>query len=247
MRCDEYHVSWYSNIFEKEADEYHEAHLPKVKKAVKLFDVHENGKILDIGCCDGFFAKLIEEKTKAKMFGLDISKASVEKAVKRGVEAKTMDIDGARLPFENGFFDAVFCGDTIEHIFDTENLVEEVFRILKPNGYFMLTIPNVNAWYNRFLTFFGYLPAWIEPTAGKYKGTPFFKNGFGHVRAFNKRVIKHFLKEKGFEIEKMKGSHVLANKEYGVLGRTVWNAVDSSIAKFAGLSTFIIVKARKPK
>ena len=245
MRCDEYQRKQYSEVFSDESKNYHTFNSSKIKKVVELFEVHERGKILDIGCGDGDFSKAIAKKTGASLYGIDISRDCIKKARSKGIEAKCVDIDGAILPFEDSLFDAVFCGDTIEHIFDTEKLVSEINRMLKPGGYLVISIPNVTAWYNRVLTLFGYLPVWIEPTSQKYRGTPFVKEGCGHVRAFNKRTLKHFLHDRGFIVEKMKGAPIIASDDFGSVQRVLWNTFDPVFSKLVGGSTFIIAKARK--
>ncbi|MBU1135304.1 MAG: class I SAM-dependent methyltransferase [Nanoarchaeota archaeon] len=247
MRCEEYQDAQYSKIFSDESDRYNTFNSVKIKKALSFFENHENSKILDIGCGDGTFSKIIGDSTKAKIFGLDISQSCVDSANEKGIIAKKMDIDGAKLPFMDETFGAVFCGDTIEHIFDTDKLIKEVHRILKPNGYIVISVPNVTAWYNRGLALLGFLPAWIEPTSGEYRGTPFSNMGCGHVRAFNKRVLVHFLEDRGFDIESIKGAHIVADKEFSKTKRALWNSVDSLFSRFPGLSTFIVVKARKLK
>lgn len=49
-------------------------------------------------------------------------------------------ISNGRFPLENGEVDAVYCVSVLEHIPNFEQTVKEVFRVLKPNGLFILTI-----------------------------------------------------------------------------------------------------------
>jgi SAM-dependent methyltransferase len=48
--------------------------------------------------------------------------------------------DGARLPFEDGELDAMYCVSVLEHVPDFESLIEETARVLKPGGLFLLTV-----------------------------------------------------------------------------------------------------------
>ena len=49
-------------------------------------------------------------------------------------------ISNGRLPLKDGEVDAIYCISVLEHIPDFESTIEEVFRVLKPNGQFILTI-----------------------------------------------------------------------------------------------------------
>ena len=51
--------------------------------------------------------------------------------------------DGLRFPFDDDSYDCVFCSQVLEHSFEPDTFTEEVLRILKPGGVFILTIPFV--------------------------------------------------------------------------------------------------------
>lgn len=45
------------------------------------------------------------------------------------------------LPFSDSFYDNVVCFNTLEHIYDESKLLTEIFRVLKPGGRFIITVP----------------------------------------------------------------------------------------------------------
>ena len=49
--------------------------------------------------------------------------------------------DICNLPFANNSFDIIFCNHVLEHIPDDTKAMEELFRILKPNGWGIFQIP----------------------------------------------------------------------------------------------------------
>jgi len=49
--------------------------------------------------------------------------------------------DGRNLPFEDASFDAVFCSEVFEHVFNLEEILKELHRVLKPGGKMLLTFP----------------------------------------------------------------------------------------------------------
>ena len=51
--------------------------------------------------------------------------------------------DARALPFESETYDAVICSDTLEHIDQDFIVTYELHRVLKRNGYFLVSVPEV--------------------------------------------------------------------------------------------------------
>jgi methionine biosynthesis protein MetW len=245
MNSHSYNDVYWTGIFKDGPDRYYMIMEDKIKKVVSLLEEFRGGQILDIGCGDGYITDVIGKAVGAEMHGIDIGEAPIRMAVSRGIKVKNMNIDGKRLPYKDNSFDAVFCGDIIEHVFDTEMLLENVHRILRPGGAVVLTTPNIAAWYNRFFLMFGYMPVWIESSTTKYVGNPFMKECPGHIRAFTKRSLRELFEMKNFRIDKIEGCNIKGCKQYSENKERVWNFVDKVFSKVTGLSTTIIVKGRK--
>lgn len=243
MDSSEFNRDYYTSFFQT-PEKYYGPQRGKIKRILKLFEKHTNDRILDIGCGDGYISSLIAEKTGARLYGIDISSSAVKKAKERGVVARIKDINKG-LPYPRSYFNAVFCGDIIEHVFDTEKLIGEVYRVLKPEGYLIATVPNLAAWYNRFFLLIGWLPMWIESGSSKPLGNPFAKMAYGHIRAFTKKSIIELLRNKRFRIEKMLGSPVFGPGIFNPHLEKIWNKIDTLFSNSSSLASVIIVKARK--
>ncbi len=248
MESSEYNTKHYTDLFDgKTAEEYYTSMHVKIRKVIRMFGRMDGKKVLDIGCGDGFITAKLGESTGAKMSGVDISKDALRAAKKRGIDAKFANLDSGRIPFADGCFDAVFCGDVIEHIFDTERLLGEVRRVLKPDGFMVMSVPNVAAWYNRIIMLFGFIPVWVESASVHYVGNPFMDSGMGHVKAFTKRSALQLLALCGFRAVEVNGSSV---RGYGKWNRAVegmWNRADGLFSRLPSLSSLIIIKAVKSK
>jgi SAM-dependent methyltransferase len=102
--------------------------------------VKEAKKILDVGCGTGRMGKLIN----AELFGVDVSSSLVNEARKNGyIKAVACELGNSKLPFEDGFFDAVICLDVLEHLVDPVQTLAEINRVLKPEGLLGITTPNI--------------------------------------------------------------------------------------------------------
>lgn len=247
MDANEYNNRFYSGIFSSEAGRYYRIQARKIRIVLGMLEKHQNGKILDIGCGDGFISSIIAREAGAKVYGLDISMHAVSKAKERGIAARVLNLDRQAFPFRKDSFDAVFCGDVLEHVHDTESLLENISHVLKPGGYVILSIPNIASWYNRIFLLFGLMPTWVESSLRTYTGNPFVKKGSGHIHAFTKRSLREILVLNGFRIEKFEGSPVLADGSRGIWKEKMWNSVDSLFAKKTSFASTIVLKARKVK
>ncbi|KKU08919.1 MAG: hypothetical protein UX13_C0054G0001, partial [Candidatus Woesebacteria bacterium GW2011_GWB1_45_5] len=106
------------------------------------------GKILDIGCADGMFSKVIFDKTKAKeLIGMDVLASSINWAEKHWAKSKGMKFfvgDAHNLKFESGTFDAVVALEVLEHVENPVEVLKEIKRTLKKGGYGVFLVPSDN-------------------------------------------------------------------------------------------------------
>lgn len=103
--------------------------------------------VLDLGCGGGFMAEAMAEKG-ARVTGLDPARDALA-AARRHAEQAGLEIDyregqGEALPFDDGAFDIVLSCDALEHVEDLEKVLDEVARVVKPNGLFLFDTINRN-------------------------------------------------------------------------------------------------------
>lgn len=112
--------------------------------AFECIDVKSDDKILDVGCGGGVNIEKFLKITHENVDGLDYSQVSVEESIRRNQKAvgeKRCEIIHAnvcKMPIENETYDLVSAFETIYFWPDIENTFKEVFRIIKPNGQFMI-------------------------------------------------------------------------------------------------------------
>lgn len=100
------------------------------------------GRILDVGNLgpDGEMHRAIcSEFPKISIIGIDNNK---EKAERFNFPNQVVGDITHPLPFDNNYFDAVYLGEVLEHVWDPKKLLEEVYRILKKDGVIIIDTPN---------------------------------------------------------------------------------------------------------
>ena len=101
-------------------------------------------RVLDIGCgVGGVDVHLLVAHDVAHVTGVDVEHTVLEQARRRarraGLEERTtfVAVTPGPLPFADGSFDVVFSKDSIVHIPDKHALAADVFRVLRPGGWFV--------------------------------------------------------------------------------------------------------------
>lgn len=94
-----------------------------------------HGQLLDVGCGSKPYQELFSVD---RYVGLDIDS---ENSRNRGIA--DYFYDGKDFPFENESFDAILCSQVLEHVFNPEDFLSEVNRVLRPGGKALFTVPFV--------------------------------------------------------------------------------------------------------
>lgn len=139
--------------------------------SIKSLSHYITGNVLDIGCGRKPYLLLFDYK---KYTGLDIENPGHDHTH----EAIDIFYDGKKFPFPDEQFDNAICNQVLEHIFEPSEFLTEIKRVLKPDGYLLLTVP--------FL--------WDEHEQ---------PNDYARYSSFG---LKYLLTSKGFEIIEFKKS-----------------------------------------
>lgn len=172
-----------------------------------LTEKNPNAKVLDCGCWTGEFTKQIAEEIGTKnVFGIEINKKAKKKAEEKGIKIVGSDLN-KKWDFEGDSVDVITANQVIEHLYDTDNFVKEIKRILKPNGYAIISTNNLGSWHNFVALLFGYQPfpsdVSNDISIGKLiKLFPGDGGSWAHLRIFSYYGLKEIFKYHGFKIEK---------------------------------------------
>lgn len=134
-------------------------------KGVSQFSGHMHGKLLDFGCGSKPYKTLF---TVSEYVGTDVEVSGHD----HRNEEIDVYYDGKTLPFADESFDSIFSSEVFEHVFNLSQILDELYRVLKPGGNVLITVPFV----------------WDEHEI------PY---DFARYTSFG---LKHILQEKGFVI-----------------------------------------------
>jgi len=145
----------------------------------------DSGRVLDAGCGNGTLtAKLARFGFEA--YGLELSQAQLVLAQQRATELSLehrigmIQGDVTQLPFPDVWFDAVVCGEVLEHVENDASAVMEFRRVLKSGGICVVTVPaNPRLW--------GIDDEWV-----------------GHVRRYQKRELLDLFESNGFRVKRIR-------------------------------------------
>lgn len=116
-------------------------------KLLELCELHTNSLVLDVGCGVGQTARHIVHEYDARVVGIDLRPAMIEKAMeiarKQGSSQKShfYVADAQSLPpnLDEEMFDAVICESVLAFVPDKQKALSEFIRVTKPGGYIGFT------------------------------------------------------------------------------------------------------------
>lgn len=100
--------------------------------------------VLDAGCGEGYGTYLLA-KSARKVVGIDYSKEAIIKA-RRNYTYPNLEFIRANLDqrlFKDTYFDLVCAFQLIEHLLSPEVFLSNIFKLLSPEGIFLLSTPNI--------------------------------------------------------------------------------------------------------
>jgi len=104
---------------------------------MRIIDFGENRKILDVG--SGGPSSVLN-LIKGERYGVDPLIDDLLKIYELNKEIRWKKAYAEKLPFENEFFDIVISSNSLDHVENVKYAMEEIKRVLKSNGTFLLTV-----------------------------------------------------------------------------------------------------------
>lgn len=155
----------------------------RIENVLDFLKIKKNDKVIEIGCEAGYLLKhLLGAK---EVVGLDIAKNALKDAREniKSDKVKLVCADASDIPFKEHYFDKVICSQILEHLDNPSEVVAEVYRIVKPGGTVIVSVPcegivtGVKKIFVKIGLFRLFFPN-LEPGTSAW-----------HIQSFNKKTI----------------------------------------------------------
>jgi SAM-dependent methyltransferase len=172
----------------------------RVARALELAPPRPGCTYADVGCANGVLTKVVAEHLRAgTVIGIDF----VDMDLDRSIELRRTNLDGDEpLPLETASCDVVTCMETLEHVHDTDRLAREIRRVLRPDGYAVISVPRLDALLNIVMLAVGYQPPAVECSLAMRYGSPEpTPRVSGHVSHFTRKALRQMLEANGLAVD----------------------------------------------
>jgi ubiquinone/menaquinone biosynthesis C-methylase UbiE len=160
--------------------------------------VGSGSKILDVGFGTGKFTHQVKKWFKLrKIWGIDI-----EESKDKGIISEVWDLNRVPYPYSDNSFDVVLSVQNIEHLYFTDDYLNELRRILKKDGYLVLTTTNLAGLHYRLMLLLGFEPSCLHPSEFQVSPLKGRNPRWGHKSVFTFDALKYVLEMHSFEIVK---------------------------------------------
>lgn len=163
------------------------------------------GRVLDVGCGRKPYQSLVPA---SEYVGVD-----VDSDVTRRLGVADVLYDGRRLPFCAARFDGVLCSQVLEHVFEPQEFLCDVHRVLRPGGMLVLATPFV----------------WDEHEQ---------PHDFGRYSSFG---LRHLLERSGFEVLQQRKTCIGFRTVIQLTSGSLYKATRSRSRVVNGISQLILI------
>lgn len=152
--------------------------------AAELSGLPPLSHVLEVGCGDASFTQELV-KYAPDVTAIDISASQIAENAARlgGITFLQHDV-AERFPFADNSFEAIWCSEVLEHLFDPAFALREMHRIMKPGGRLLVTVP----YHGRFKDVLIALFKWDEH----------FVPSNPHIRFYTKNTLGNLTEKAGF-------------------------------------------------
>lgn len=177
-------------------------------------------QVLELGCSTGYFSGALSKQFGCTVTGVELDANAAREAEKYCREVIQADLDqtGVLQAFPDAIFDVIVCSDVLEHLRNPNQLLVDLKRVLKPDGYIVASIPHV-----------GHGSIRLSLLAGQF---PYRRMGLlddTHLRFFDRMELQQLFVKAGYDLFEV--------------NRNRWSIFDNEIGSRVGAYPADVVSA----
>lgn len=135
---------FWSNFNEKQYSQATALFVGRLKANGFILEWFKNKVCLDAGCGSGRYVQAIIDLGAKEVIGIDLNPVIAKKNV-TNPKAKILEGDIRKIPFKDEYFDFVCCNGVLHHTENPKEIIKELSRVLKPEGYLFLYVFDYNS------------------------------------------------------------------------------------------------------
>lgn len=243
----------FTRILREFADEHDQKRSLTVHIASDLMNVLDavrgdfvGNTMLDIGCGFGGLAAAIAMYLGLEVVhGVDIDSQVTLSAAAKGVRVKLWDIAHVPLPYDTSSFDLITSFGVLDYLNCFDEILQDIYRLLRPGGHAIISLPNLAAWHNRVLLLLGYQVRDVEVSRLALVGChPYYKaqdKPVGHAHTVTTGGFRELMERVGFVTKLVRGGRPRNREQNPVI-----SALDSLLCRWPSLARRFLYVGRKP-
>lgn len=185
----------------------------------RFFPIVDGDFVLDLGCGEGRHIIHAYLAADAICVGADLNLQDLKTTRTRFLPFKRETHDGfylqqvnaLRLPYADASFNKIICSEVLEHIEEYQQVLDEIYRLLKPGGLLAISVPRY--WPEKICW-------WLSEAYHQVEG--------GHLRIFKARQLRQQIEERGVCFYKRHWAHAL-HVPYWWLQCLFWQSRERSV------------------
>lgn len=203
------------------------AHFQRFKESLKYLDLKTDDKVLNIWSRTGNGISYIKETENINLYNLEVSGKMIRIAKEKYPEEYFAKTDLTNLDYQKNFFDKIISLETLEHCPDPQKFLNELYRVIKPGGVLVMSLP----------------PSIAEIPLKIYE--TFFENhGEGPHKFISPKKVKIMIKNSGFDLVLHKGTLLIpvGPERIQMLGEKIIDKLQKTPVKNLGIRQFYVCK-----